>query len=217
MSKAVFLDRDGTLVRPTHFPSSPNQIQVLDGLAVHLRALQDAGWRLIVITNQSGIARGYFDEAALVRMHGRLRAQLSAWRVTLDGIYHCPHHQEGIVTEFAIDCDCRKPQPGMLLRAADDFNVELTGSWMIGDILDDVEAGNRAGCRTVLADLGTEQAPGDPLRRPDYVARDAAHALTIVRSVEGHGPAVELSYRPETWVRIPASASGRDEVNVGRG
>src|SRR5438105_9598454 len=121
-------------------------------------------------TNQSGIARGYFTETTLGRMHEHLLSQLARLQVRIDGIYYCPHHPDGVIAELAICCDCRKPQPGMLLRAAADLDIDLQRSWFVGDILDDVEAGNRAGCRTILVDLGTEAPPDRALRSPSYVA-----------------------------------------------
>ncbi|HEX3724188.1 MAG TPA: HAD family hydrolase [Nitrolancea sp.] len=196
---AVFLDRDGTLVEPRHYPSRPEDLILFPEIAPQLRHLRRAGFRLAVITNQSGIARGYFTEDDLTRMHVYLRANLHRLGVELDGFFHCPHHPEGTVPEFAIECDCRKPEPGLLLTAAAQLNIDLASSWFIGDILNDVEAGNRAGCRTILVDLGTEAAPTSPIRTPHYVARSTEHALRIVRSVERCGPGVETSYTPAAW------------------
>ncbi|GCE48726.1 D-glycero-D-manno-heptose 1,7-bisphosphate phosphatase [Thermosporothrix hazakensis] len=201
MNRAVFLDRDGTLVHSVHYPSRPEQLRLYDGIAPALRELQAMGFLLIVVTNQSGIARGYFTEADLQRMHASLSANLSAQGVFLDGFYHCPHHPDGVVPELAFRCACRKPQPGMLLRAAAERDIDLQASWFIGDILDDVEAGNRAGCRTVLVDLGTEQPPASPSRCPAFVARDTLHALRIVQAVTALQDSTELDllYRPQAW------------------
>ena len=104
---------------------------------------------------------------------------------------------------LAVACACRKPEPGLPRRAAADLDLDLGRSWFLGDILDDVEAGHRAGCRAVLVDLGTEPPPPSPLRRPDYVARDTAHALAIVAAVDGLGPAADLAYRPPSWSASP--------------
>jgi D-glycero-D-manno-heptose 1,7-bisphosphate phosphatase len=197
---ALFLDRDGTLVHPGHYPSRPEDLHLYDGIGPELRILQEAGFRLVVITNQAGIARGYFTEADLWRIHAHLTRELAFLDVHLDAIYYCPHHIEGVIPELAIHCDCRKPQPGMVLRAAADLDIDLHNSWFIGDILDDIEAGNRAGCRTILVDLGTERTPTQVLRRPNFVARDTLHALRIVAANEQLGPAVDVSYRPSTWL-----------------
>ena len=201
--QALFLDRDGTLVHPGRYPSRPEDLHLYDGIGPELRVLQKAGFRLVIITNQAGIARGYFTEADLRRMHAHLTSELAFLGVHLDGIYYCPHHIDGVIPELAIQCDCRKPQPGMLLQAAADLEIDLQNSWFVGDILDDIEAGNRAGCRTILVDLGTEQAPAQPLRRPNFVARDTLHALRIVATIRQPGPAVDLSYRPSTWTLTP--------------
>lgn len=199
MQRALFLDRDGTLVHPVHYPSRPEQLCLYENIAAELLALQLMGFLLIVITNQSGIARGYFTEHDLDRMHDSLKEKLAAQNVFLDAFYHCPHHPDGIIPELALRCDCRKPCPGMLLRAADDFDIDLHRSWFVGDILDDVEAGNRAGCRSVLVDLGSEQAPTHFLRCPTLVGRDTCHALRMIRTVEELQPDVDLVYRPATW------------------
>lgn len=197
--RAVFLDRDGTLVHARHFPARPEELIVYDDLYPELRSLLDSGFQLVVATNQSGLARGYFDEAALAAMHDHLRGLLAEQGVTLAGIYHCPHHPEGAVPHLAIDCDCRKPAPGLLRRAARDLGLDLARSWFVGDILDDCEAGNRAGCRTILVDLGTEPPPQSAVRRPTFVARSTAHALRIALAVEGLEPDIDRDYRPAEW------------------
>jgi D-glycero-D-manno-heptose 1,7-bisphosphate phosphatase len=200
MKRALFLDRDGTLVEPRHYPSQPSDLVLYGDIGPLLRAFQRAGWQLIVVTNQSGIARGYFTEEMLERMHDHLRAMLRVWDVHLDAIHACPHHTEGVIPQLAIRCECRKPQPGMLLHAAA-RGIDLTRSWMIGDILDDIEAGNRAGCRTALVDLGTEPVPDRPERQPSLVAPSTAAALRGIAACEGlplAGPAPS-SYQPPRW------------------
>ncbi|HZU67224.1 MAG TPA: HAD family hydrolase [Ktedonobacteraceae bacterium] len=196
---ALFLDRDGTLVYPRHYPSRPEELCLYDGVGEALRTFQEAGFRLVVVTNQAGIARGYFKEDDLWRMHTYLAKELAKSGVHLDAIYYCPHHPEGVIPELAVVCDCRKPQPGMLLRAARDLALNLPRSWFVGDILDDIEAGNRAGCRTVLVDLGTEKPPASQLRRPNFIARNTIHALRIIAACEHLGAAAELTYRPPAW------------------
>jgi len=196
---ALFLDRDGTLVHPGHYPSQPEQLRLYEGIGPELHILQEAGMRLVVITNQSGVARGYFTEADLERIHEHLENMLALWNVRLDRIYYCPHHVDGIIPELAIRCDCRKPQPGMILRAAADLELNLACSWFVGDILDDIEAGKRAGCRTILVDLGTEKLPTQAIRNPDYVARDTLHALRIIRTFVRGDTSAELTYRPPRW------------------
>ncbi len=204
-ARALFLDRDGTLVHPRHYPSRPEQLHLYVGIGSALRALQSAGLRLVIITNQAGIARGYFTGADLQRMHDHLTQELAQIGVHVDGIYHCPHHPDGMIPELAIHCTCRKPQPGMLLQAAVELDLDLEHSWFVGDILDDVEAGNRAGCRTILVDLGTERLPEQQVRCPSYVARDTRHALSIIAACEHVGPEVEMDYCPLTWYEACSS------------
>lgn len=154
---------------------------------------------MVVITNQSGLARGYFGEDELARMHEHLRAQLLSLGVELAGIYRCPHHPEGTVPALATLCACRKPAPGLLLQAAEELDINLSRSWFVGDILDDVEAGKRAGCHTVLVDLGSECAPDCSLRQPDFVARTTCHALQIIHAVESQSTSIDLQYQPASW------------------
>ncbi|MBV9231615.1 MAG: HAD family hydrolase [Chloroflexi bacterium] len=197
--RALFLDRDGTLVHASHYPSRPEHLRLYENIGPDLYALQEMGFSLVVITNQSGIARGYFTEADLQLMHEHLSAQLARSGVQLSAIYHCPHHPDGAIPELSIRCDCRKPRPGMLLRAARDLDLDLQHSWFVGDILDDIEAGNRAGCNTVLVDLGTERPPIQALRQPTFVAHDTRHALRIINAIESLEPLIDLVYRPLSW------------------
>jgi D-glycero-D-manno-heptose 1,7-bisphosphate phosphatase len=210
--RAVFLDRDGTLVYPRHYPSRPEDLRLYDGIGPELRNLQQAGFRLVVITNQAGIARGYFTEADLQRMHEHLAMQLAQLGVRLDGIYYCPHHPAGVIPELSVRCDCRKPQPGMLLQAANNLDLDLPSSWFVGDILDDIEAGKRAGCRTILVDLGTERLPEQFIRLPDFIARDTLHALQIISACEQLGPVTDLTYHPQSWqLHFECSVTGFTE------
>lgn len=210
--RALFLDRDGTLVHPRHYPTRPDQLRLYDGIGPALADCQAAGFRLVVITNQSGLARGYFDVPALDRMHAHIAAELDRHGVHLAGIYYCPHHPEGVIADLALSCDCRKPAPGLLLRAARELDLDLARSWFVGDILDDVEAGNRAGCRTVLVDLGTEAAPAGPVRRPDFVARGTVPALRLIMAVERRLPVPDARYVPPSWTRSPAALNGTEAV-----
>jgi D-glycero-D-manno-heptose 1,7-bisphosphate phosphatase len=207
-SRALFLDRDGTLVHRYHYPSRPDQLHLYDNLGSVLHNLRrEQNFKVIIITNQAGLAHGYFTEEDLRLMHEYLTHELALLDVQVDGIYYCPHHPNGSVKELARVCDCRKPQPGMLLQAAKELDLNLEHSWFVGDILDDVEAGNRAGCRTVLVDLGTEALPTHQLRVPTFVASSTLHALDLIQHVETT-PTPNLVYRPATWsVREAAGAT----------
>ena len=146
---AVFLDRDGTLTEPRHYPPRPSDLVLQPGIGPWLRTLREEhGAALVVVTNHSGLARALFTARDLDAMLRHLRDELAAVGVELDGIYVCPHHVEGAVPELARPCSCRKPEPGMLLRAATELRLDLSRSWMVGDFATDVEAGHRAGCRT---------------------------------------------------------------------
>jgi D-glycero-D-manno-heptose 1,7-bisphosphate phosphatase len=197
--RAVFLDRDGTLTHPYHYPSRVEHLKLYDQIGPALRTLQDMGFALVVITNQSGIARGYLTERDLEHLHDYLRDKLATSEVHLDGIYYCPHHPDGIIPELAIRCNCRKPEPGMLLQAASDLNLDLGSSWFVGDILSDVEAGKRAGCHTILVDLATESWPDAFIRTPTFVAPDAINALRIIQTVTRLEPELNLTYQPASW------------------
>lgn len=155
MNKAVFLDKDGTLIPDIPYNVDPEKITLVQGATDALKLLQSQGFLLIVISNQSGVAHGYFDESALNAVSEKLRSLLSS-DIPLHAFYFCPHHPDGIIQQYAMDCQCRKPKPGLILQAAKDHDIDLSRSWMIGDILNDVEAGNRAGCKTILINNGNE-------------------------------------------------------------
>ncbi|MFJ1868783.1 D-glycero-alpha-D-manno-heptose-1,7-bisphosphate 7-phosphatase [Streptomyces sp. NPDC088097] len=176
---AVFLDRDGTLTEPRHYPSHPDELFLRPGIGVPLRALADRGLALVVVTNQSGVARGLFDLVTLEAMHHRLRALLDRRGVRLDGIYACPHHPEAPLSRYRTVCTCRKPAPGMLHRAAHDLGLDLTRSWMVGDSPCDIGAGLRAGTRTAF--VGHE--PFGDMRHPT-----TAQALHNVLRAHTHRP-----------------------------
>ena len=184
LRKAVFLDKDGTLVENVPYNVDPARVRLAPD-ASSLRRLQAAGYRLIVVTNQSGVARGYFTEAALHHLAGHLRERLAVEGVCLDGFYYCPHHPDGVLEPYARACDCRKPAPGLLFQAAQDQDLDLAASWLIGDILDDVEAAGRAGCRAVLLDSGgeTEWRPG-PWRQPVATVRSLSEAVDAILAEE---------------------------------
>src|SRR4051812_44705234 len=156
MRKAVFLDKDGTLIPDIPYNVDPSRIILEGGALEGLKLLGDAGFALLLVSNQPGVAHGYFRERDLLAVGERIGDLLGAAGVRLEGFYYCPHHPEGSVPEYSRVCDCRKPKIGLLLKAERDYGLDLSRSWMVGDILNDVEAGNRAGCGTVLIDNGHE-------------------------------------------------------------
>lgn len=156
---AVFLDRDGTIIEDAGYIGDPDAVRLLPGAVEALRRLADAGFRLVLASNQSGVARGIFDEGALARVHARLEEMLAAEDVHLDAAYYCPYlaGPEAVVEKYRRDSELRKPRPGMLLQAARDLELDLSRSWMIGDHERDAVAGWRAGCRTILLRAGSRR------------------------------------------------------------
>ena len=170
----VVLDRDGTLIVEQHYLSHPGQVELIPGAAGGLRRLSQLGLGLVVITNQSGIARGYFDEAALFRIHRRLRELLEAEGVWLTGIYVCPHVPED-------GCRCRKPEAELLQRAARDIGCDPRAAFVIGDKACDVELGRRVGATTFLVRTGHGAGfAGDTAVTPDYVVDDVKEAAQMI-------------------------------------
>jgi D-glycero-D-manno-heptose 1,7-bisphosphate phosphatase len=185
-ARAVFLDKDGTLIHDVPYNVNPDLITLAEGVAEGLPLIHAAGYRLIVVSNQSGVARGYFPEQALVAVEARLRQLLSQIGVPLAGFYYCPHYPAGTEPGYSRACDCRKPQPGLLLRAAREHEIDFARSWLVGDKLDDVETGRRAGCETILIDDGQETEWSlSPQRLPHHIAADLAEAAKIVTALGG--------------------------------
>jgi D-glycero-D-manno-heptose 1,7-bisphosphate phosphatase len=190
--RAVFLDRDGTLNREIDHLHRVEDLELLPGTATALAHLHEAGFLLVVVTNQSAVARGLLTLPMLEEIHAELQRRLTAAGAPLDALYYCPHHPDEGDPPFRCRCDCRKPAPGMLHRAAADLGIDLAASYMVGDTLTDLQAGWAAGCRAVLVRTGYGAATmreADPtsLDRVDHVAVDLAAAARwiTVRSTAG--------------------------------
>ncbi len=140
--KAVFVDRDDTIARDVPYCSKPEDMHLFPGVGASIKKLNDAGYLVVVITNQSGIARGYFDEPMLKRIHEKMIADLGADGARLDGIYYCPHHPDD-------ECSCRKPETGLLEKAVKDLGIDIRSSYVVGDAEHDMNLGKKAGCRTI--------------------------------------------------------------------
>jgi D-glycero-D-manno-heptose 1,7-bisphosphate phosphatase len=151
---AIFLDRDGVVIEERGYLSAPDMVCLLPGVAETIALLNRVGWRVVIVTNQSGIARGLLTPSALERIHHRLQHLLWCYGARVDGIYVCPHHPEAEIDFYRQQCSCRKPQPGLLLQAAEELHLDLSQSWMIGDRVSDLQAGSAVGCRTVLVRTG---------------------------------------------------------------
>jgi D-glycero-D-manno-heptose 1,7-bisphosphate phosphatase len=184
--RAIFLDKDGTLINDIPYNVEPARMALCSGAGPALRLLAGLGYRLFVVSNQDGIAAGLFSESAMLAVGERLSNLLRGEQVQLDGFYYCPHDPRGVLTRYAFACTCRKPRPGMLLRAAREHGIDLRASWMVGDILHDVEAGNRAGCRSLLIDKGSEtEWQRGPQRIPTAIAPDLAAAAALIAACDG--------------------------------
>ena len=142
---AIFLDRDGTMNVDHGYVHEIDNFQFIDGAIEAMRELKKMGFALVMVTNQSGIARGIFTEDTFMQLTEWMDWSLADREVDLDGIYYCPHHPEGAVEEYRQECDCRKPQPGMLLSAQKELNIDMAASYMVGDKIDDMLAGKAAG------------------------------------------------------------------------
>ena len=183
-NRAVFLDRDGVLIRDVDLLTEPSDVQTLPGVAGALRRLKAAGFRLIVVTNQTVVARGLATEAQVDAINALIAEKLSAEGAPpFDRFYVCPHHPSATLSQYQIDCQCRKPRPGMLLRGAGEFDLDLRASFLVGDRITDIVAGAKAGCRTVLVQSGQHRAApiqtSDPLDlsiKPDWTCADLAAA-----------------------------------------
>jgi D,D-heptose 1,7-bisphosphate phosphatase len=148
-NKAIFLDRDGVINKEVSHLSDPKNFEFIEGSIEALKILKQKSFLLIVITNQAGIARGIFTEETLMAIHDKMKNILNKNNIQLDDIYYCPHHPE-----FTGSCDCRKPNPGMILKAQSKYNIDLTNSFMVGDTLNDIQTGITAKCKTVLVLTG---------------------------------------------------------------
>jgi D,D-heptose 1,7-bisphosphate phosphatase len=180
--KAVFIDKDGTLIPDIPYNVNPERITIDSETIEGLRLLKEEGFLLIVISNQSGIAKGYFEEKDLDGVWNKIAELLQKYNLSIAAFYYCPHEVNGVIKPYAIDCKCRKPQPGMILKAAEEFRIDLSQSWMIGDILNDVEAGKRAGCSTVLIDNGNEtEWEMTEARIPDFIAKNFLEAASHIK------------------------------------
>lgn len=167
-NRAVFLDRDGTIARDVHYCRRPEDFELLPAVPEAIKHLNESGFKVVVITNQSGIARSYFTEEMLARIHQKMKQELAKGGAWVDGIYYCPHHPDD-------GCDCRKPKTALFLQAAKELHIDLSRSFVVGDMQMDVDAGKALGCKTVLLTTGPQEASSivDP---PDYTVNSLLEA-----------------------------------------
>ncbi|MHC4645034.1 MAG: D-glycero-alpha-D-manno-heptose-1,7-bisphosphate 7-phosphatase [Planctomycetota bacterium] len=180
--KAIFLDRDNTLIEDPGYINHPDQVKLLDGVPEALVQLKALGYRLIVASNQSGLARGIVTEEVLADIHNRLKELLAEKGAYLDQIYYCPYHPDGAVEKYRREHSWRKPSPGMLLAAADEMDIDLSSSWLIGNSDRDIDAGLRAGCTTILVEGPAASRQTQPLRsNPHHRAVNIKEAVNIIK------------------------------------
>ncbi len=223
---AVFLDRDDTIIEDPGYISDPAQIKLLAGVVESLRRLQKMDYKLIVVTNQSAVARGIVSEEVLEQIHERLQNLLLRRRIHLDAVYYCPYHPEGVIAKYRRESDFRKPGSGMLLQAAEDMDIDLEHSWMLGNSYSDITAGANAGCKTILISSSAKL----PTRRrgeakPDKTAANIKEAVNIIKMFQrenlvaaarrpGAAESVaetEEGPSPESSVELPAEAEPQSE------
>jgi D,D-heptose 1,7-bisphosphate phosphatase len=186
-NKAVFLDRDDTLIEDLGYINHPDQVKLLDGVVEAMQELRAIGYKLVVVSNQSAVARGIVTEKVLGEIHDRLNKLLAEKGISLDGIYYCPYHPDGAIPKYRKESDLRKPNPGMLLTAAEQMHIDLSQSWMIGNSNRDIEAGTRAGCKTILINhpsQNKQHAPYEP--NPEYKAVNLREAVIIIKKCHRH-------------------------------
>ncbi|GFI46391.1 D-glycero-beta-D-manno-heptose-1,7-bisphosphate 7-phosphatase [Lachnospiraceae bacterium] len=172
---AVFLDRDGVLAKEKSYVISVKDLEIFPYAAECVRKIHEKGYYAIVVTNQSGVARGMFTEEELQKMNDCLIKETG-----VDGVYYCPHHPEGKVKEYRKKCSCRKPGRGMFDAAGKDFDIDMQRSWMIGDQAGDIRAGKNLGFRTVLLESGYGTAGLEEETEPDYILNDLRNVLEVL-------------------------------------
>jgi D-glycero-D-manno-heptose 1,7-bisphosphate phosphatase len=191
---AVFLDRDGTVIEEVDYLDSADGVRLIGGAAEAISRLNVLRVPVVIVTNQAGVARGYFPESRVAEVHARLDELLAARSAHVDRYYVCPHHPREGTTPYRRECDCRKPKPGMLLRAADELRLDLPSSCLIGDKLSDLEAGANAGCHTILVRTG-------------YGARHEREA--VARNPRLLAVVDSLYDAVDTWLRTGAAIAPR--------
>lgn len=217
MQPAVFLDRDNTLINNDGDMGDPSEVRLMDGVAPGLEALRDAGFTLVVVTNQGGVARGKFSEEDVDAVHQRIAMLVDSQarrNGLIDRFYYCPYHPDGTVAEYTRDHPWRKPHPGMILQAAQDMEIDLSRSWMIGDQERDVMAGRAAGCRVALVTRDVELAQRT---QPTEVAASFEQAVKLILRQARKGPTADQrdTRNGEPVKRRPTAAGGSAVVRGG--
>lgn len=182
--KAVFLDRDGTINEEVDFLHRPEEMALIPGAARAIRRLREGGFFVVVVTNQSGVGRGYYSEADVENLHRHMAEELAQEGASIDAWYFCPHHPEKAMESYRVECDCRKPLPGMLHAGAADLDINLSASYMVGDKLADIGAARAAGCFPILVATGYGQGVAAKLPAGVPFVADLAAAADFILSRE---------------------------------
>ncbi len=189
MKKAVFLDRDGVINENASRIDRPEKLKIYPYALKAIKRINDAGYFVILVTNQPEVAKGFFSYSDLMRVHDHLKKVLAEHGAHLDGIYVCPHHPEkgfeGEIPELKYDCECRKPKPGLLLRAVKDFDIDVKKSWIIGDSKTDIAAGKAAGVKTIMVTEGGgcgSKADKEIQVEPDCTLKNLKEAVDYISS-----------------------------------
>lgn len=182
MNRAVFLDRDGVITQePPHYAHRISQLVLISGAADAIRLLNENGFTVVIASNQAGIAYGYYQEEDAISFNEVLKEKLAEAGAHIDAIYYCPHHAEAKIERYRLECECRKPNPGMLTRAGKELNIDLDQSFMIGDKLSDIQAGQGAGCETIMVKTGYGAGELENNRvECDYIADDLYNAVEYI-------------------------------------
>ncbi|GIW21108.1 MAG: D-glycero-D-manno-heptose-1,7-bisphosphate 7-phosphatase [Candidatus Sericytochromatia bacterium] len=189
MRKAVFFDRDGTINEEVGYIKDLNKLKLIKNASKSIKKIKDNGFLAVLVTNQSGPARGYYNEEWVKTLNNKLQELLMNEGTCLDKMYYCPHLPDGIIPEYSIECECRKPNIGLFLKAKKELNIDLNSSYMIGDKATDVEAGHNAGMKSILLKTGYGRDVLDgkyqSIPNPDYIAEDINDAVDWILKVEG--------------------------------
>jgi D-glycero-D-manno-heptose 1,7-bisphosphate phosphatase len=198
---AVFIDRDGTISEEVGYVNHPSRFRLFPFSTAAIKLLNDSGWLAILITNQAGVARGYFSEDVITSVHDRLRSDLEGGSARLDAIYYCAHHPTVGEPPYRFGCDCRKPKPGLIERAAQDLEIDLQASWMVGDRYGDVELARNAGLHAAFVLSGYGRGEWEYQRsswkhEPDLVAENLFEAVRLIVGWKESKPADYTDLNP---------------------
>ena len=183
MNKAVFLDRDGTINIEKEYLYKPEDFELLDGATQAISSMNKLGYKVVIITNQSGIARGYYTEEDVRKLHCYMKKTLAMKNAKIDAVYYCPHHPQASVDRYRIDCDCRKPQTGLFKRAISELNIDAEQSWAAGDRMRDITPAMELGIKSVL--ILTGYGKSEDLRLAPAYVRDLSEFADLLNSVNG--------------------------------